>query len=188
MPPKLIEGFQLKESYEIEITDILFERINNSFKDEDIGIRVRRTKRNGGSTIEFTYKKFLGVAQGMAKFDDENKKLSEEEYSAVCKIGLHTLNVPKIAELLALGEIYTLLEILNKRRAYIYSNGISNLEMVLEEIEYRSADKKASDAMMEIEILSDVDDINIEKFVQIVKEKYKAKPVDEGKNSRGIKI
>lgn len=187
-PAKLVADFKMVKSSSVEITDILLETKKQSLKSINVGIRIRKTNNR----IEFTYKKFLGKENGAAKFDELTTILKEDEYQGVINNKFtHLTDLDLVLKKLnkQLDDVYILLIINNKRSIFDYASGSTQIEMILEDIDYKSGTLEAVDAMMELEITSSsYDQKAVEKFIRIISKTYHGKKVDEGKNARGMRL
>lgn len=187
-PRKLITDFKMIKSYDVEVTDVLLETKKQSLKSIGAGMRIRKTNNH----VEFTYKKFLGKENGAVKFDELTTTLNENEYqSVISNEFIHLTDLNLVLEKLnkQINDVYVLLVINNKRNVLSYATPSTQIEMILEDIEYKSRGLEAVDAMMELEITSSTfDQKTVEKFIEAVNRTYHGKAVDEGKNGRGMRL
>ena len=187
-PGKLVADFKMVKSNSVVIADILLETKNQSLKSINVGMRIRKTNNH----IEFTYKKFLGKENGAAKFDELTTVLKETDYQSVVNNKFtHLADLDLVLKRLnkQLDDVYILLIINNKRSIFDYASGSTQIEMILEDISYKSGALEAVDAMMELEITSNsYDQKAVEKFIRIISKTYQGKMVDEGKNARGMRL
>lgn len=186
IPPKDIGVFELAKSYQISLEDILIERRGHSLKKEKIGIRARKT----GTSYEVTYKKFLGEERGAKKFDEHNAIIDQATFERIKSGDFDFSALPIADEISRTGDPYILVEVINSRSVYIYAHEKASLELVVEDITYIGNNRTVQDAMMELEIKSDLVDKSEEiKFVaDTIKALYGGVESNEGKNSRAMKL
>lgn len=186
IPPSKVGQFALLNSGKALLHDVLLERKDKTLKSENIGLRVRKQD----SKYALTYKKFLGLSEGVAKFDERNLLISEKDFNQVLVNDFSIiLDNNDLSALMNKEGIYILLEIWNQRTVYKYESGLAKIELIVEEVKYKSNGKTADDAMIEIEISSEegyMDDIK--EFVDNTKGLYDATESEEGKNSRGMDL
>lgn len=187
-PVEMVADFKMVKSNDVEITDVLLETKKNSLKSIDVGMRIRKTNNR----IEFTYKKFLGKENGTAKFDELTTILKEDDYRRVINNKFKYLtDLNLILQKLnkKVDDVYVLLVVNNKRTILNYAYSSTQIEMILEDIKYKSRELEAVDAMMELEITpSTFDQKAVEKFIKEINKTYQGKEVDEGKNGRGMRL
>ncbi|MDP2860671.1 MAG: CYTH domain-containing protein [bacterium] len=182
-PPANLDGFSLADIENIEIKDVLLERKNISLKSEKIGIRIRKV----GQKKELTYKKFLGKENGITKFDEQTLEIDDKTYSDFSRGVFDYKRFSIFDALRQKGEFYVMITISNKRKIYHYTDSRSRVELIIEDICYKTNGKKAQDAMIEIEIKHPADqEAEIKKLAEYIRDYYFGRETNEGKNSRGM--
>ncbi|MFA6007388.1 MAG: CYTH domain-containing protein [Candidatus Shapirobacteria bacterium] len=185
-PPENIGNFKQISLTNKTIHDILIERKNISLKSEKIGVRLRKID----GQIEFTYKRFLGKDNGATKYDEITESVSEDifKYFLTGKIDLFNPTLKKMA---VKGTLYPLLQIKNKRKIVVYSDGVNSIEVEIEKLEYSSSgnNKRVNDSMLELEIIelkskTEVFDVLVDFF----KKAYCGVTASEGKNTRASRM
>lgn len=185
-PPENIGNFTKISQTNKIIHDILIERKNISLKLEKIGARLRKID----GQIEFTYKRFLGKESGITKYNEITEPVSEDifKYFLTGKIDLFNPTLKKMA---VKGTLYPLLQIKNKRKIAVYSDGANSIEVEIEKLEYFSWEnnKRVNDSMLELEIIefkSKKEIFNV--LVDFFKKTYSGVPAGEGKNTRASRM
>lgn len=185
-PPLKIYDFRLKNSSISNLKDHLFERNKMSLKEENVGFRIRNVDNK---YTEFTYKKFLGKENGMARYDEFTTIISDIEANKLINNNFKIKKLSILKTLSLKGQLYYFLSIENKRRIFNYENGLCTIEMVIEDITYSSSKKSAQDSAMEIEIkMTEKDKESVVKFVEKIKKIYNCIDQNEGKNTRAQKL
>lgn len=181
VPPSKINTYKVIDKKVIELEDIMLERRGISFIRENSGMRIRKYNNK----CEFTYKHFLRRENGMAIYDeftqDVNITFIDDLLNKTAKMGI-------LKEIYSKGDLYILLTLNNKRTVYLYGNESSQLEVMIEDLTYKSDNKIVRDAMMEIEIHEYDKFSTVIDFVEVLKKLYKAEVTNEGKNKRGLKL
>lgn len=187
-PLRTILGLKLISKKKIEITDFLLETKETSLKSIDAGIRIRKVDNE----LEFTYKKFFGKEKGAAKFDERTNKLNKEKYRRILKNDFSKLNdlvliLKKLNR--KMEDVYTLMTIRNTRTVLEYLDSNFKIEVVVENILYKSNNQEVVDAMLEIEIKSNLTNYaRITDLVNKIKHFYQGTEINEGKNTRGMRL
>ncbi len=185
LPPDQIGHFKLANKKVSNHTDYLFEREVVPLKDDNVGFRVRKA----GSSMEFTYKKFLGKENGVVNYDEFTTVVDPDTLKQFKEGDFNHKNLPVLTTLSEKGSLYFLLEIINRRTIYTYTHDSSTIELMVEDIKYKNNAQSVSDSMMEIEInISNDDQKDMDLFVEIIKEKYDCVLMDEGKNTRAARL
>ncbi|MBN1618649.1 hypothetical protein JW887_04915 [Candidatus Dojkabacteria bacterium] len=181
---KQVGQFHLDQTYETLITDILLERNGTTLKSENIGIRVR----NIDNKYEFTYKKFLGLKKGIAKFDEITQDTDDKTFENFAKEKFDLQKFPILNDLSKKGKLYVMVSVQNKRTVSLFSNNATQIEFVLEDITYSKGKKQVQDAMIEIELKKIDNTFGVEEFIQHLQKLYSAEPSTEGKNTRAMRL
>lgn len=185
--PKTVVNFILQSKSVKQIEDILLERKGKTLKSEDIGMRLRKLLDKSGTKVEFTYKKFLGQENGVARFDERNFEIKDKVFDEVVKGDLTNLYLPFEEYLSHYDSLFVLLRITNRRKVYNYTDGDAGVEVVVEDIKFFSGTKNTKDAMIEIEIKSTKDNItNCLAFAGEIKRIFHGEESNQGKNARGM--
>jgi mannose-6-phosphate isomerase-like protein (cupin superfamily) len=162
-----------KKTLTHHLIDSIYDSEDNQLSDLKTGVRIRTQ----GKKTNLTAKKFIRrTSNGESIFEERNLKIRGSLHPDFINTKEIDLQLPPLT-------ISKQLEFINRRREYVFTDGLSTAKLINEELIYSDADRTCRDYLLEIEFCN-IPSILVKKIRQELESKYVIRQINEGKTDR----